>query len=158
ETHFTKADDDAFAGGGNSNNMLLDFGSERAFDVGANFLRFGVCQIGAEDALHWLYDATGIAGALDIFDDLNFGQRNGLAIAARNLGIGGLEYTQLLKGDLNGHGELSDFALVHLSGRIQDHKKGKEQGDEVRVGDQPAFVVDVLFRPALARHAPLFSP
>jgi flagellar hook-associated protein 2 len=51
------------------------------------------------------------------------------------VGVGSVEDSQLLKGNLNGHGEAAYAPLVHLGGGVEHDEEGEEQGDEVGVAD-----------------------
>jgi flagellar hook-associated protein 2 len=49
--------------------------------------------------------------------------------------VRGIEHAELLKRNLNGHGEAADAPLVHLGRGVQHHEECEEQRDEVGVAD-----------------------
>src|SRR5271156_6334224 len=58
--------------------------------------------------------------ALDVFDDLHVGNRSGIGAGERYLGAGRIEDAHLLKGHLDGHGQLPGLAFFDLRGGIID--------------------------------------
>src|SRR5271169_6302813 len=53
------------------------------------------------------------------------------------------KHPQLLKGSVDGGGDLNDFLVIHLGGGVKDYKECKEQGDKVSIGDKPPLVADM---------------
>ena len=56
------------------------------------------------------------------------------------------ENAHLLKCDLDGHRQSANFLLVDLRRCVEHDKEGKQQGDEVGVRYQPAFMIGVAGR------------
>lgn len=63
------------------------------------------------------------------------------------------ERSQLLKSNLNGGGEASNFLLVDARRRKKHDEESKKQSDEVGVGNQPAFMIGMGLMFLLATHA-----
>ena len=54
--------------------------------------------------------------------------------------------------ELNVLADLHHFSFVEFRNGVHDYEEGKEQSDEVRVRNEPTFVINVLFVWLLAPH------
>src|SRR5258708_6091401 len=64
-----------------------------------------------------------------------------------------LKDSHFLESGLNRKSELSDFSFVDLRRGVKHDKKGKQEGDEIGVRDQPALVIGVTGASPAAIHA-----
>lgn len=110
----------------------------------------------AEDAFHGLDKMLEIGGVLGIFNNLDLGKRDCFRIAERDLGIGSIEDAEILESNLDGKSEAANFTLIHLGRSIKDNEEGEEKSDEVGVGDEPAFVANVIVVMVAAPHSASF--
>jgi hypothetical protein len=106
--------------------MTFNFRGQGFFEFGLNIFERGGSRGGSEDTFHWLNDTIHVGGALDIFDGLDIGKGDGFHVAERDVGVGGVEDTQFLKGDLNSQGETPDAALVDLGRSIEDNEESEQ--------------------------------
>src|SRR5258707_532334 len=65
------------------------------------------------------------------------------------------EGSHLLEAALDRGRDLRHFLVVHVRRGVENYKEGKEQRDEVGVGNQPAFMIDMLFMLLATAHAGL---
>ena len=79
-----------------------------------------------------------------IFDHLNVFCRQGIGGHHGSARVRRLEDAHLLESLLHRRGDFPHLALIDLGGGKKNHEEGEQEGDEVRIGDQPTFVVHVL--------------
>lgn len=137
EANFTEADDDAVFPEAYVDNLVLNFFRECFLELVANSRHGGAVR--RENAFHRLDKVLEIRSSLGIFDDLDLRERNHFGVTQRNLCVGGFEDPHLLERDLNGEGQAADLSLIYLRRSVENDKEGKEQCDEVRVGDDTAI-------------------
>ena len=109
----------------------------------------------ALDITPWprLDDAAQIIRTHHIFNHLRILKGHGFGGRERHLRVGSFENSHLLEGHLDCQRKFADFALIHLRRGIEHYEEREKQGDEVRVGYQPALVIGMLFMTFLAAHA-----
>jgi hypothetical protein len=132
ETGFAEGDDKAIApepqGSRMGGELRREHAGELALEAAEILLDLGRCgEIVAEG------DADGGRRSVRIIG-------RGGVIRGR---CGGKE-SQRLKGGLDGVGDLDLLLLVGTRTGLEYDEEGKEQGDEVRVGNQPAVAMDVI--------------
>ncbi len=154
KTNLAQTNDQAVGLADHGNFLALDFAGERGLEFGLKLGEIAVffAGAGAERALGVIGDAAQAGGVLGIFYGLDLAEGHGLGHIDGDFRGGGLEDSHLLKSYLNGQGELSDFSFVDLRGGIEHDKEGKQEGDEVGVGNQPAIVIGVAGTTAAALH------
>src|ERR1700733_499878 len=100
-------------------------------------------------------DACKFGVALDILNRLHRAESHRVIEVQRKLHTGSPKNTQLLKCNLDRQSEFAYFFLVYLRGSVQHHEEGEKQSDEIRVRDQPAFMVGMAARTlTAAAHSP----
>jgi hypothetical protein len=88
--------------------------------------------------MHRLHEIREVGGTLDILNNLNLRERDRFGVRERNRGVGCFEYSEFLKGDLDGQREFAGLSLVDLGGGVEDDEEGKEESNEVGVRDYRA--------------------
>src|SRR5208282_2270545 len=88
-----------------------------------------------------------------VFDGLRGAEGHGLGGIDRYFRGGSLKDSHLLESDLNSQRQHSDFSLVDLRRGVEHNKEGKQEGDEIRIGNQPAVVIGVTGVSFAASHA-----
>ena len=133
ETKFPEADDKALGRNLQVHLMIGELfahgGLELLFELDHVSGRAGCCRV---VRVFIVIDARGICVLV----------RGEAGIGATAAALVGPEGAEGLKAVVDGPGELSDCLVVAIGRGKQDDEKGKEQGDEVRVGEQPPIVVD----------------
>jgi len=137
--------------------MQFNFRGERLLQLGLDVFQ-RLIDRGAELPFHGLHEAGEVGGALGVFDDLDLGERDGLGIVQRDQRIRSVEDTHLLEGYLDRQRESPYLAFVYLRGGVEHNEKGKEQGDEIRVGNEPPVVAYLLSAPEAAAHERVVTP
>src|SRR5208282_562210 len=107
---------------------------------------------GVERALGMRRDPAQACGALRVFDGLHGAEWHRVGDIDRHLGGRSLKDAHLLEGDLNGQSELSNFSFVDLRRGIEHDEEGKQKGDEIGVGDQPAVAIGGALGSIAATH------
>src|ERR1700687_4398309 len=64
-----------------------------------------------------------------------------------------LERPHFLESGLNRKSQLADFFFVDLRRGVEHDEEGKQEGDEVSIGNQPALVIGVTGASPAAAHA-----
>ena len=110
-----------------------------------------------EESVRGGRDAAHLGVSLRVLDGLHHAERHRLRGIDRNLRGRSGKDSELLKCDLNGHRQLADLALIDLRGGIQDDEEGKQERNEIGIGNEPAFMVRVRTRALSPSHEELSS-
>src|SRR5208337_2034150 len=157
KAHLAQTDDQAIRVALQEDFLALDFGNERGFQFGLQLSQIAVLHAGTQLAIGARCYPAQARGALRVFDTLRNAEGHGHCQVDRHFRRGSLKDSHLLESDLNGQSQPSDFSFVDLRRSVKHDKEGKHEGDEIGVGNQPAFVTDVTGASLAASHG-LDSP
>ena len=119
ETDLVEAEDEAFGSLAERDGVVLEFGGKIGFQL-------------AED------DIGGRLGP----GGMGEGRGSGAGNDDRSRALAGAD-TEILEAGGDGIGEAGHLGLVDFGGGVEDDEEGEEQGHEVGIGKDPAFVIAV---------------